>query len=217
MSAAKVTTAPSPAPSASPSSAEQQQQEEAAKALSALSKLSKLDAPAWGTAAGALQSLAAEAAAQAACDSGDQDSCDGGGGAWHCSAWSTPSPTNLPDSHSRTCTAQLADGRTWLVGAQLPRSGQRTPLTLALSSAGILTKDPVVIFVLCLESCVPSATSPIGLLTSWGKHELAQNLSMIYLPQHLFCAFTMSAVCVLSMSIIPVGEGMPGLAQNVTA
>jgi len=90
------------------------------------------------------------------------------------------------------------------------------PFTLALSSAGILTKDPVVIFVLCLESCVPSATSPIGLLTSWGKHELAQNLSMIYLPQYIFCAFTMSLVCILSMSIIPVGEGMPGLAQNAT-
>ena len=81
------------------------------------------------------------------------------------------------------------------------------PFTLALSSAGVLTKDPVVIFVLCLESCVPSATSPIGLLTSWGKHELTQNLSMIYLPQHIFCAFTMSAVCVLSMSIIPVDAG----------
>jgi len=81
------------------------------------------------------------------------------------------------------------------------------PFTLALSSAGILTKDPVVIFVLCLESCVPSATSPIGLLTSWGKHELAQNLSMIYLPQYIFCAFTMSLVCILSMSIIPVEEG----------
>ena len=91
------------------------------------------------------------------------------------------------------------------------------PFTLALSSAGILTKDPVVIFVLCLESCVPSATSPIGLLTSWGKHELAQNLSMIYLPQYIFCAFTMSAVYILSMSIIPVtGEGLPGLAQNAT-
>ena len=90
------------------------------------------------------------------------------------------------------------------------------PLTLALSSAGVLTKDPVVIFVLCLESCVPSATSPIGLLTSWGKHELAQNLSMIYLPQHIFCAFTMSLVCVLSMSIIPVDEGIAGLVQNAT-
>ena len=54
---------------------------------------------------------------------------------------------------------------------------------------------------------VPSATSPIGLLTSWGKHELAQNLSMIYLPQHIFCAFTMSLVCVLSMSVIPVEAG----------
>ena len=71
------------------------------------------------------------------------------------------------------------------------------------------------IFVLCLESCVPSATSPIGLLTSWGKHELAQNLSMIYLPQHICSAITISFVCVLSMSIIPVGDG--SLAQNATA
>lgn len=30
----------------------------------------------------------------------------------------------------------LQDGRRWLVGAQLPRSGDRTPLTLALSSDG---------------------------------------------------------------------------------
>ena len=58
-----------------------------------------------------------------------------------------------------------------------------------------------------------------GRVRCGGKHELAQNLSMIYLPQYIFCAFTMSLVCVLSMSIIPVGEGMPsldGLAQNAT-
>ena len=42
---------------------------------------------------------------------------------------------------------------------------------------------------------VPSATSPIGLLTSWGKHDLAQNLSMIYLPQHILAAVSISFVC----------------------
>ena len=90
------------------------------------------------------------------------------------------------------------------------------PLTLSASAAGFLTKDPVVVFVLCLESSVPSATSPIGLLTSWGKHELAQNLSMIYLPQHICSAITISFVCVLSMSIIPVGGEALSLAQNAT-
>ena len=63
---------------------------------------------------------------------------------------------------------------------------------------------------------VPSATSPIGLLTSWGKHDLAQNLSMIYLPQHILAAVSISFVCVLSMSIVPVGEGTLNLAQNAT-
>ena len=63
---------------------------------------------------------------------------------------------------------------------------------------------------------MPSATSPIGLLTSWGKHDLAQNLSMIYLPQHILAAVSISFVCVLSMSIVPVGEGTLNLAQNAT-
>ena len=88
------------------------------------------------------------------------------------------------------------------------------PVPLTLSANGFLTRDPVVVFVLCLESSVPSATSPIGLLTSWGKHELAQNLSMIYLPQHILAAVSISFVCVLSMSIVPVDA--VSLAQNAT-
>ena len=36
------------------------------------------------------------------------------------------------------------------------------PLTLALSSAGFLTKDPVVIFVLCLESSVSTIAATIA-------------------------------------------------------
>ena len=67
---------------------------------------------------------------------GDGDG-DDGDSAWICSAWSTPAPTNIPDSHSRTCTAQMVDGRVWMVGAQLPLSGDRTPLTLSLSSDGV--------------------------------------------------------------------------------
>ena len=35
--------------------------------------------------------------------------------------WSVPQPTNIPDSHTRTCAAVLPDGRRWLVGAQLPK------------------------------------------------------------------------------------------------
>ena len=59
-------------------------------------------------------------------------------GGWSgCTAWTRPKPTNIPDSHSRTCAAALADGRRWLVGAQLPKSGDRTPLTLALSRDGL--------------------------------------------------------------------------------
>ena len=64
---------------------------------------------------------------------------DGGGegSAWRCTAWTAPQPTTIPDSHSRTCAASLADGRRWLVGAMLPKNGDRTPLTLALSHDGV--------------------------------------------------------------------------------
>ena len=61
----------------------------------------------------------------------------GVGGAWRCTAWTAPQPTTIPDSHSRTCAASLADGRRWLVGAMLPKNGDRTPLTLALSHDGV--------------------------------------------------------------------------------
>lgn len=54
-----------------------------------------------------------------------------------CTPWSTPQPTNIPDSHSRSCAAALADGRRWLVGAMLPKGGLRSPLTLALSKDGM--------------------------------------------------------------------------------
>ena len=51
--------------------------------------------------------------------------------------WSTLQPTNIPDSHTRSCAAVLPDGRRWLVGSQLPTTGDRAVLTLALSSDGL--------------------------------------------------------------------------------
>jgi hypothetical protein len=51
--------------------------------------------------------------------------------------WPVPTPTNIPDSHTRTCAGTLPDGRRWLVGSQLPKAHLRTPLTLSLSNDGI--------------------------------------------------------------------------------
>jgi hypothetical protein len=45
---------------------------------------------------------------------------DGARGGIKCD-WTIPQPTNIPDSHTRTCAAVLPDGRRWLVGAQLPK------------------------------------------------------------------------------------------------
>jgi hypothetical protein len=51
-------------------------------------------------------------------------------------SWSTPEYTNIPDSHSRTCTSSLPDGRIYMVGAQL--TGGRDPLVLSISSDGLV-------------------------------------------------------------------------------
>ena len=50
--------------------------------------------------------------------------------------WSTPLPTNIPDSRSSTCAGALPNGSTYLLGSQLPRLWDRDPLTLALSPDG---------------------------------------------------------------------------------
>mmetsp|Transcript_6611 Transcript_6611/g.14553 ORF Transcript_6611/g.14553 Transcript_6611/m.14553 type:complete len:344 (-) Transcript_6611:38-1069(-) len=54
----------------------------------------------------------------------------------HCD-WTAPNFTSIPDSHTRTCTSALPDGRIYLVGSQLPKAGDRDPLTLALSPDGL--------------------------------------------------------------------------------
>jgi len=59
--------------------------------------------------------------------------------------WTTPQPTNVPDSPSRTHTGSLPDGRVFMLGNQLsappdvpdkPRHYTRDPLVLSLSSDG---------------------------------------------------------------------------------
>ena len=57
--------------------------------------------------------------------------------------WSVPEPTNMPDSHTRTCAGTFPDGRRWLLGSQLPQTGLRTPLTLATSKDGLDWYAPV--------------------------------------------------------------------------
>ena len=49
--------------------------------------------------------------------------------------WTAPVYTNVPDSHSRACTAPLPDGRIFLIGAQIPKT--RDPLVLSLSTDGL--------------------------------------------------------------------------------
>jgi len=62
-----------------------------------------------------------------------------------CREWSTPQPTNIPDSPSRSHAGRLPDGRVYLIGNQvcapLDGSGKRShytrdPLVLSLSSDG---------------------------------------------------------------------------------
>jgi hypothetical protein len=52
----------------------------------------------------------------------------------HCN-WSAPVVTNIPDSHSRACTAPLPDGRIFMIGAQIPHG--RDPIVLSISSDGL--------------------------------------------------------------------------------
>ena len=49
--------------------------------------------------------------------------------------WSTPVPTNIPDSPTRTYAGTLPDDTAWLLGTQVP--GTRDPLTLSLAKNGI--------------------------------------------------------------------------------
>jgi hypothetical protein len=51
--------------------------------------------------------------------------------------WSTPVPTNIPDSRSSTCAGVLPNRTRYLVGSQLPRLWDRDPITITLSDDGI--------------------------------------------------------------------------------
>ena len=70
----------------------------------------------------------------------------------HCN-WSAPTPTSIPDSHSRACTAPLPDGRIFMVGAQIPTG--RDPLVLSLSKDGLDFSEAYAVRVCNESSCKP--------------------------------------------------------------
>jgi predicted neuraminidase len=52
--------------------------------------------------------------------------------------WSNPVQTNIPDSTARFATGQLPDGTTWLINNPGPKKFDRSLLTIALSSDGVV-------------------------------------------------------------------------------
>ena len=88
----------------------------------------------------------------------------------HCN-WSAPVETNIPDSHSRACTARLPDGRVFLVGAQITHG--RDPLVLSLSTDGLHWDEAWAVRVCDDESCQP---------------RFAQNKSYVQLPSFSYPA-----------------------------
>ena len=88
----------------------------------------------------------------------------------HCN-WSAPVETNIPDSHSRACTARLPDGRVFLVGAQITHG--RDPLVLSLSTDGLHWDEAWAVRVCDNESCQP---------------RFAQNKSYVQLPSFSYPA-----------------------------
>lgn len=53
----------------------------------------------------------------------------------HCN-WTAPQVTNIPDSHSRACTAPLPDGSIFMIGAQITKG--RDPVVLSWSKDGLV-------------------------------------------------------------------------------
>jgi hypothetical protein len=74
--------------------------------------------------------------------------------------WSAPTPTSIPDSHSRACTAPLPDGRVFMVGAQIPAG--RDPLVLSLSENGLDWSTAYAVRVCDEASCKPRFGGPPG-------------------------------------------------------
>jgi hypothetical protein len=88
----------------------------------------------------------------------------------HCN-WTAPIETNIPDSHSRACTARLPDGRIFLVGAQIAHG--RNPLVLSLSTDGLHWDEAYAVRMCDDESCQP---------------RFAQNKSYVQLPSFSYPA-----------------------------
>jgi len=69
--------------------------------------------------------------------------------------------------------------------------------------------------VLMVQSGVPSAQTSISLLAAAGQYKLAQELSLVYLPQYLCSILSLAVVIVFAVAYIPALNPKSGGEDSV--
>ena len=95
----------------------------------------------------------------------------------HCN-WTAPVVTNIPDSHSRACTAPLPDGRIFMIGAQIPKG--RDPVVLSISKDGLAWGEAWAVRNCVEQSCKPRFGGPPGFQYPVSAATFGRSLTCLY-------------------------------------